>query len=88
VRVPADFERAKREAKMGIILSFESVEMLEGKLERLDLFRTLGVRVMQLSYNRKSPFAAGGDGTEGRRPDAVWKRSREKNERAWHYHRS
>jgi membrane dipeptidase len=59
VRVPADFERAKREAKMGIILSFESVEMLEGKLERLDLFRTLGVRVMQLSYNRKSPFAAG-----------------------------
>jgi membrane dipeptidase len=59
VRVPADFERAKHEAKMGIIFSFESVEMLEGKLERLDLFRNLGVRVMQLSYNRKSPFAAG-----------------------------
>ena len=59
VRVPADLERAKREAKMGIILSFESVEMLEGNLDRLDLFRTLGVRVMQLSYNRKSPFAAG-----------------------------
>jgi membrane dipeptidase len=59
VRVPADFERAKREAKMGIILSFESVEMLEGKLERFDLFRNLGVRVMQLSYNRKSPFGAG-----------------------------
>jgi len=59
VRVPADFERAKREAKMGIILSFESVEMLEGKLDRLDLFRNLGVRIMQLSYNRKSPFAAG-----------------------------
>jgi membrane dipeptidase len=59
VRVPADFERAQREAKMGLILSFESVEMLEGKLERLDLFRNFGVRVMQLSYNRKSPFAAG-----------------------------
>ena len=59
VRVPADLERAKREAKMGIVLSFESVEMLEAKLERLDLFRNLGVRVMQLSYNRKSPFAAG-----------------------------
>jgi membrane dipeptidase len=58
-RVPADFERAKRETKMGIILSFESVEMLEGRLERLDLFRNLGVRIMQLSYNRKSPFAAG-----------------------------
>jgi len=59
VRVPADLERAKREAKLGVILSFESVEMLEGKLERLDLFRNLGVRVMQLSYNRKSAFAAG-----------------------------
>ena len=59
VRVPADMERAKRERKMGIIFSFESVEMLEGKLERIELFRNLGVRVMQLSYNRKSPFAAG-----------------------------
>ena len=59
VRVPADLDRAKNEAKMGIILSFESVEMFEGKLDRLDLFRSLGVRVMQLSYNRKSPFAAG-----------------------------
>lgn len=59
VRVPADMERAKREGKLGIILSFESVEMLEGKLERIELFRALGVRVMQLSYNRKSPFAAG-----------------------------
>ena len=59
VRVPADMQRAKSEGKMGIILSFESTDMLEGKLERLELFRNLGVRVMQLSYNRKSPFAAG-----------------------------
>jgi len=59
VRVPTDMERAKREEKLGIIFSFESVEMLEGKLERIELFRDLGVRVMQLSYNRKSLFAAG-----------------------------
>jgi membrane dipeptidase len=59
VRVPADLQRAKIERKMGLILSFESVDMLEGKLERIELFRNLGVRVMQLSYNRKSPFAAG-----------------------------
>jgi membrane dipeptidase len=59
VRVSADLERAKREAKMGIIFSFESVEMLEGKLERFDLFRNFGIRVMQLSYNLRSPFAAG-----------------------------
>ena len=59
VRVPGDMQRAKSEGKMGIILSFESTDMLEGKVERLELFRNLGVRVMQLSYNRKSPFAAG-----------------------------
>ena len=59
VRVPTDLERTKREGKLGIILSFESVDMLEGKLENFELFRNLGVRVMQFSYNRRSPFAAG-----------------------------
>jgi membrane dipeptidase len=59
VRVSGDFARAKAEGKLGIILSFESVEMLQGRLESLEVFRNLGVRVMQLSYNRKSPFAAG-----------------------------
>jgi len=59
VRTAADFARAKSESRLGIIFSFESAEMLQGKLESLELFRNLGVRVMQLSYNRKSPFAAG-----------------------------
>lgn len=59
VRAAGDFARAKAEGKLGIILSFESTEMLQGRLESLELFRNLGVRVMQLSYNRKSPFAAG-----------------------------
>ncbi|MGH9645141.1 MAG: dipeptidase [Terriglobales bacterium] len=59
VRVPSDMERAKREGKLGIIFSFESADMFEGKVERIEVFRNLGVRVMQLSYNRKSPFAAG-----------------------------
>jgi hypothetical protein len=57
VRVAGDLERAKREGKLGIISSFESADMFEGKVERIELFRNLGVRVMQLSYNRKSPFA-------------------------------
>jgi membrane dipeptidase len=59
VRVPSDFQRAKAERKLGIIFSFESADMLEGKLDRFNTFRDLGVRVMQLSYNRRSPFAAG-----------------------------
>ncbi len=56
VRVPADL---RRDGKMGIILSFESVDMFAGNLVRFELFRNLGVRVMQLSYNRKSPYGAG-----------------------------
>jgi membrane dipeptidase len=59
VRVASDMARAKREGKLGIILSFESADMLGGKLSSYEVFRGLGVRVMQMSYNRKSPFAAG-----------------------------
>jgi membrane dipeptidase len=59
VREAADMERAKREKKMGIIASFEAASMLEDKLDRIEMFRNLGVRVMQLSYNLRSPFGAG-----------------------------
>jgi membrane dipeptidase len=59
VRVAGDMARAKRENKMGIILSFESADMLGNDLKAFEVFRNLGVRVMQMSYNRKSPFAAG-----------------------------
>jgi membrane dipeptidase len=65
VRVPADMEKAKSEGKLGIIFSFESADMFEGKVDRIELFRNLGVRVMQLSYNRKSPFGAGVMGPAG-----------------------
>jgi membrane dipeptidase len=59
VRVPADIARAKREGKLGILFSFESADMFEGKLDNIDIFRNHGVRVMQMSYNKTSPFGAG-----------------------------
>jgi membrane dipeptidase len=59
VRNVSDLSAAKRSGKIGIIYSFEGVGMLEGKLERIDHFSDLGVRVMQLSYNTSSPFASG-----------------------------
>jgi membrane dipeptidase len=59
VRVAGDLERAQKERKVGVIYSFESSNMLEDKLERIELFRRLGVRIMQLSYNRRSPFGVG-----------------------------
>ena len=59
VRVALDFDRARRERRLGIVLSFESVEMLGDRIERIGLFRNRGVRVMQLCYNKASRFAAG-----------------------------
>ncbi|HEY0180148.1 MAG TPA: membrane dipeptidase [Dokdonella sp.] len=55
----ADFAQAQREHRIAIIYSFEAASMLDGKVERIELFRRLGVRVMQLGYNRKSPFGCG-----------------------------
>jgi membrane dipeptidase len=59
IREYADFARAKAMQRFGILLSFEAVAMLEDKPERIELFRNLGVRVMQLSYNKASPFGSG-----------------------------
>jgi membrane dipeptidase len=59
VRTVADLDRARKEQKVGVIYSFESPNMLEDKLDRIEIFRGLGVRVMQLTYNRKTPFGAG-----------------------------
>ncbi len=54
-----DFDRAKSEHKVAVIFSFEAVSMLEGKIERIAMFRQLGILVMQLTYNRKTVFGCG-----------------------------
>jgi membrane dipeptidase len=59
VRHGSDFALAKATGRLGIIFSFEGVACLDGKVDNIDVFRGLGVRVMQLSYNPASPFAAG-----------------------------
>ncbi|HEU4835058.1 MAG TPA: membrane dipeptidase [Pyrinomonadaceae bacterium] len=59
VRSPGDLQRAQQQRKVGVIFSFEAATMLEDKIERIEQFRNLGVRIMQLTYNRRSPFAVG-----------------------------
>ena len=59
IRRVDEIDEAKRAGKLGIIFSFESAAALEDQLDRINLFRALGVRVMQLSYNMPSPFGAG-----------------------------
>lgn len=59
VRTHDDLGRARKERKLGVIYSFESPNMLEDKIERVEMFRQLGVRVMQLTYNRRTPLGVG-----------------------------
>ncbi|HEV8332978.1 MAG TPA: membrane dipeptidase [Steroidobacteraceae bacterium] len=59
IRRIEEIEAAKASGKLGIIFSFESAAALEDKLDRINVFRALGVRVMQLAYNMPAPFGAG-----------------------------
>jgi len=59
----ADILRAKRERKLGIIFHFQDTEPVEDRLDLLEVYHQLGVRVIQLTYNRKNRV---GDGCEER----------------------
>lgn len=59
IRSAADIRRTKNTGKLGVIFSFEGVECLQAGTARIEEFASLGVKVMQLSYNLQSPFGAG-----------------------------
>jgi len=54
-----DIAEAKKTKRVGLIYSFESANMHEGRIDRIAEFRRRGVRVMGLSYNPGSPFGSG-----------------------------
>jgi membrane dipeptidase len=59
IRRPDDLDQAKRDKKIGVIFGFQNPEPLDGSIDRFELFRRLGVRVMQLTYNNRSLFGDG-----------------------------
>jgi membrane dipeptidase len=59
VRRHSDIARAKRENKVGIMFGFQYTSFLEQDPERIDIFRRLGVLIMQLTYNNRSIFGDG-----------------------------
>ena len=59
VRRHSDITRAKRENKIGIMPGFQYTAFLEENVERIGMFRQLGVRIMQLTYNNRSIFGDG-----------------------------
>jgi membrane dipeptidase len=60
VTAASDIFRARREAKIGVILGFQNAAMVGEDPSRIDIFANLGVRVIQLTYN---PANALGDGS-------------------------
>ena len=59
VRRHSDIARAKAEKKIGIMPGFQYTAFLEENVERIPMFRQLGVRIMQLTYNNRSIFGDG-----------------------------
>jgi membrane dipeptidase len=59
VRQYSDIARAKREGKIGIMPGFQYTQFLEADPSRIETFRRLGVRIMQLTYNNRSDFGDG-----------------------------
>jgi len=54
VRHAADIAEAKRSGRVGLIYGFQDANPYGEDLARLDVFRNLGVRIFQLTYNRRN----------------------------------
>lgn len=54
-----DIVRAKREGKTGVIFGFQNAAMMGDKASRVDTFAGLGVKIIQLTYNRRNQLGDG-----------------------------
>lgn len=54
-----DIKKAKAENKTGVILSWQNTSGIEDQLGYLRIFRDLGVKIMQLTYNTQNYSGAG-----------------------------
>lgn len=54
-----DIDRAKAEGKVGLIMGWQDTKMLGDRVERLEAFHRLGLRIVQLTYNEATPVGDG-----------------------------
>lgn len=59
VRCAADIRKAKELGKVGIILGWQNTAAIEDRIDFLPLFKDMGVRVIQLTYNTQNLVGAG-----------------------------
>jgi membrane dipeptidase len=55
----SDLARAKATRRMGLIYGCQDTTMLDGDLERLQVFQDLGIRICQPTYNRRNLMGDG-----------------------------
>jgi membrane dipeptidase len=54
IRTADDLDRARRERKLGLVHTFQGAEPLGEDIERIPMFRERGLRVLQLTHNRRN----------------------------------
>lgn len=54
-----DIDEAKRSGRLGIIYGFQDTTMYGETLDRFDMFHQFGVRIVQLTYNRRNLMGDG-----------------------------
>ncbi len=54
-----DFERAKREGKLAVMMNFQNSTMLEGDADNVEALHALGMRSFQLTYNSRNLIGDG-----------------------------
>jgi membrane dipeptidase len=66
VRTVADIERAKSEDRVGFILSSQTPTIIEDDVRFLAIFHALGLRVLQMTYQKRNLLADGcGESADG-----------------------
>ncbi len=59
VYTTADIQRAKREGRTGIILGWQNITGIEDQIPFLEIFKQLGVGIMQMAYNTQNLVGTG-----------------------------
>lgn len=59
VQTAEDIARAKREGRLGLIMGWQNGRPLGDQVDRVALFHTLGIRVIQLTYNEANLIGDG-----------------------------
>jgi membrane dipeptidase len=60
IRSVEDIRKAKLQNKVGFIFGFQNARVIEDDIDNLTTFKELGVRIIQLTYQRRNFLADGG----------------------------